>query len=290
MNPIPPTRRPRKPTEEGYILVAVIFMLAILIIAMSVAAPRIAKQIQRDRELETMHRGKQYIRAVKLYYRQFGAYPPSLDALVKTNNIRFLRKKYSDPTTGKDAWKPIQFGQQKTQSMGFFGQPLGIAGSGGIGPSGPNGLAGGSNFGGQGSSGVLGTTGSTDAGGTAAGSTDTSGGAAGGSGSTDGSGGASSSTGSAFGTPGGQNGQPIGGAGIIGFSPMSPKQSIFVYKKKSHYNEWEFFYDPLADQMMMQNGNGGITPPIQGGAPGINPNPGPAPAPAPAPTPETQPQ
>jgi hypothetical protein len=35
--------------------------------------------------------------------------------------------------------------------------------------------------------------------------------------------------------------------GIIGFSPNSPKQSILVYKKKNHYNEWEFVYDPLSD-------------------------------------------
>ena len=49
-------------------------------------------------------------------------------------------------------------------------------------------------------------------------------------------------------------GQTFGGAGIIGFSPNSPKQSILVYKKKNHYNEWEFVYDPLAEQMM-QGGN-----------------------------------
>jgi len=47
-----------RPSEEGYILVAVIFMLALLIIALAVAAPKVAKDIQRDRELETMHRGK----------------------------------------------------------------------------------------------------------------------------------------------------------------------------------------------------------------------------------------
>ena len=43
-------------------LVAVIFLLALLTIALAVALPKMSKQIQRDRELETMHRGKQYIR------------------------------------------------------------------------------------------------------------------------------------------------------------------------------------------------------------------------------------
>ena len=69
-----------------------------------------------------------------------------------------------------------------------------------------------------------------------------------------------SSTGSAFGSsnnPTG-NGQTFGGGGIIGFSPQSPKQSILVYKKKNHYNEWEFLYSPLMDQQTMAGGNTGI--------------------------------
>jgi hypothetical protein len=28
-----------------------------------------------------------------------------------------------------------------------------------------------------------------------------------------------------------------------------------VYKTKNHYNEWEFVYDPIAEQQMMQGGN-----------------------------------
>ena len=111
-------------------LVAVIFLVALLTIALSIALPRISKEIQRDRELETMNRGKQYIRGIRMYYKKFGSYPASVDALVKpTNNIRFLRKKYADPTTGKEDWKPIPVGQNKAPTvMGFFGQPLGGTG------------------------------------------------------------------------------------------------------------------------------------------------------------------
>jgi hypothetical protein len=261
MNVISPTRRAPSPSEDGYILVWVVFMLALLMIAMMVAAPKIAKSIQRDREVETMHRGKQYARAVKLYYKKFGRYPPNVDALVKTNEIRFLRKKYLDPMTGKDDWKPIPVGQNKTQSMGFFGQPIAGSSIGGIGPSGGNGLngiggtgIGGSNNGGLGNNGALGATGTTDNG-SSNGSTDSSGsgtdgtGQNGGTGTgTPGSGTPGSGTGSTF----GGNGQTFGGIGIMGFKPGSPKQSILVYKKKSHYNEWEFFYDPIAEQMMMQ--------------------------------------
>ncbi|MDR3751809.1 MAG: hypothetical protein P4K94_10030 [Terracidiphilus sp.] len=232
-----PISRRHRPSEQGYVLLAVMFMLAILIISMSVAAPLIKKSIQRDRDVETMQRGKQYIRAIKLYYKKFGAYPPNIDALVKTNNIRFLRKKYIDPTTGKDEWKPIRFGQNKTPTaMGFFGQPLAGSTLAGTGTSGGNSLNSSSTT----SSGLSSSSSlpnSTDTTGTTStSSADTS----------------SSSTSST-----GLTGQSFGGGGIIGFSPASPRQSILVYKKKNHYNEWEFTYDPLQDQVTMQGGNTG---------------------------------
>jgi hypothetical protein len=53
------------------------------------------------------------------------------------------------------------------------------------------------------------------------------------------------------------SGQTFGGVGIIGFSPNSPKQSILVYKKKNHYNEWEFVYDPLSDMTTISSGGAG---------------------------------
>jgi type II secretory pathway pseudopilin PulG len=120
-----PIRRRHQPAEDGYILVVVMFLLATLILALAVAAPIVKKDLQRDRDIETMHRGKQYARAIKLYYRKFGAYPPSVDALVNTNMVRFLRKKYVDPTTGKDEWKIVHVGQNKLPTAwGFFGVPL----------------------------------------------------------------------------------------------------------------------------------------------------------------------
>src|SRR5206468_8811161 len=155
MQHLSPIRR-RKPAEDGYILISVMILLAILLIALSVGVPKVAESIQRDREVETMHRGKQYRRAIQLYYRKFHAYPPNLDALVKSNEIRFLRKKYIDPMTGKDDWKPIMYCQNKTpMAMGFFGQPMGGTGCGalaGIGPGGGSGIAGASSL--TGSSGI----------------------------------------------------------------------------------------------------------------------------------------
>jgi type II secretory pathway pseudopilin PulG len=285
-----------KPSEDGYMLVAVIFMMAILVLSLAVAIPKVRQSIQRDRDEETMQRGKQYIRAVQLYYRKFHAYPPNADALVKTNEIRFLRRKYVDPTTGKEEWKPIMWGQNKTpMAMGFFGQPLAAAAGGGIGPSGGNLNGAGSPTGGLfNSSPTTGNTGATPP----AGGTDPSsqtGQFSGGS-STPGQPGTPGSPGSPTGTtnPTG-SGQTFGGAGIIGFSPQSPKQSILVYKKKNHYIDWEFLYSPLIDQQQMTGGTGlnGINPgtpttPLGGTNPG---SPGaPSTPTVPSPTNPTTPQ
>ena len=296
MMTIAPSRR-AKPSEEGYILVAVMFMIALLIISMAVALPKIAADIQRDRELETYHRGMQYRRAIQLYFKKFQRYPPNMEALIKTNEIRFLRKKYIDPTTGKDDWKPIQFGQNKTpMAMGFFGQPLGGVGFGGgvlagTGPSGGNGIGGASTIGG-------GSFGSTNtAGGSSFGSTNTIGGATTNpTGGTDANGNPTDpNSGSNNGTSTGANpigGQAFGGggAGIIGVSPASEKESIFVYKKKNHYNEWEFLYSPQSDMGAL-----GLVPPpgIQPSQPGVGAPgtsfspPGSTPAPT-QPTPQPQ--
>jgi type II secretory pathway pseudopilin PulG len=304
--------RARRAGEDGYMMVAVMFMLAVLIISMAVAAPQVKREIQRDREVETMQRGKQYIRAIQLYYRKFHAYPPNIDALVKTQEIRFLRKKYVDPTTGKEEWKPIQFGQNKAPTaMGFFGQPIGGSSIAGIGPGGGNGLNGTSGTSGQtgssspfggnstgginGGSNLFGNSQNTNSPGTGLGSssTDPSSGSSSsssgtGSGSTGSSGTGSSGTG--FGS-----GQTFGGAGIIGFSPQSPKESILVYKKKTHYNEWEFVYDPMAEQMTAGTSGAGLggqpvgTSPIGGSTTGGSPGFGSSTSQAPFSNPTTTP-
>lgn len=265
--PIRPGSSPHRSSEDGFILLTVIFLIALMVIAMSVAAPRIAKQIERDREVETMQRGMQYRRAIQLYYRKFGAYPPNIDALVKTNNIRFLRKRYTDPMTGKDDWKPIRFGQNKTPTaMGFFGQPLSGTTVAGVGPGGGNmaspngnGLNGGSSLFNSTDASSTGTSpASTDS--TSTASTDSTAGTPGATGTTPGTtpGSGAGPGGSSSPTSGtGLSGQTFGGAGIIGFSPGSSKESILIYKKKNHFNEWEFTYDPLQDQKLMQGGNTG---------------------------------
>jgi type II secretory pathway pseudopilin PulG len=274
-----PTRR-AKPSEEGFILVAVMLLIALILIGLMVAVPRVAADIQRDREVETYHRGLQYRRAVQLYFKKFQRYPPSADALIKTNNIRFLRKKYIDPITGKDDWKTIMFGQNKAPlAMGFFGQPLGGIGMGGmLGGMGPGGVAtpigsGAFNPGGGGSDPAANPTANPTGNPTdpnAANPTNPTDPNAGNGGSQ--VAGANPIAGPAF-----------GGAGIVGFSPASPKQSILVYKKKNHYNEWEFTYSPASEMGMAGAQNpaqllGGQAP----GTGGLSPTPTPTPTPTPS--------
>jgi len=88
------------------------------------------------------------------------------------------------------------------------------------------------------------------------------------------------------------------------------KASIKEYKKQKHYNEWEFVYDPIEDQLQgggamfggaganlngVGNGTTNPTNPTSGfggtgfgnpGMGGTNPTPTPTPTPAPTPAPQ----
>jgi type II secretory pathway pseudopilin PulG len=116
---------PQTAGEAGFMLLTVVVMVALVLIALAVAAPVVARQLQRDREVESIHRANEYVRAIQLYQRKFpNQYPPSIKALEGTNNLRFLRHQYVDPLTGKADWRLIHQGEQKTKIHVFFGQEL----------------------------------------------------------------------------------------------------------------------------------------------------------------------
>jgi type II secretory pathway pseudopilin PulG len=285
---------PGRRHEDGFILIAVLFLVALILIALAVAAPRIAKSIQLDREQELIERGNQYKRAVKLYYKKFGAYPSSIDQLVKTNQIRFLRKRYTDPMTGKDDWRPVYFGQVHIKTMGFFGQPIASSGMAGASLGGTNtgsGLFGASaaaavgSFAATGSSSTLGSSsdpssgsgadagsdsGSTfgsDSGSNSSFGSNSSSGSGFSSNSASGSGFSSGSTGSAAGQSG-SGSQLSGGGPIVGFVIPKAEASIKEYKQQKHYNQWEFVYDPLEEQMQAASLFGGSAPNVNGSTSG----------------------
>ena len=284
-------------SEAGYILLAVIFLTVILLVSLAIAAPKIAISIQRDKEMETIHRGEQYKRALKLYYQKYGSYPTSVDQLKETNQIRFLRKVYADPLTGKADWKPVLFGQAHVRPLGFFGQPLMTAGMGtgasmyavaastttdanGVpiatpGQSGSNGLNGTSGFGSSSSFGSSGSSfgssgsgfGSSGSGfgSSPGGSSPTGSSMFGSSTPTSGPG----STSSPFGSSGtGTSATSFGGGGpIVGFTLTIDKPSLIEYKLQARYNKWEFNYDPMEDQAQAMAGLAGGANPTGNGTP-----------------------
>jgi hypothetical protein len=227
--------------EAGFMLVFVVVLAALMLIALAVAAPIVAKDLRRDKEVESAHRAQQYVRAIRLYYRKNKTYPVSMDALENTNNVRYLRKRYVDPLTGKDDWRIIHVGENKTTVKGFFGQPLGGLNTTGLGSAtGMMSNIGGSSTGGTTtptstvtggsalSAGFLGaTTGGNSTAGTSTSGTSTS--------SSD-----SSSIGS-------------GGVGqIMGVGTSRKGDSILNPNQQTTYDTWEFIYDPKIELLYQQ--------------------------------------
>src|SRR5947208_8813880 len=89
--------RTRHDGEEGFMLLGVVVLVFLVLLTLSIAAPKVARDLRRDREVEAIHRGNEYVRAIQLYYRKNGHYPGNMEQLEKSNNIRFLRQKYEDP-------------------------------------------------------------------------------------------------------------------------------------------------------------------------------------------------
>jgi type II secretory pathway pseudopilin PulG len=250
--------RGRVSGDEGYVLLAVIVLVFLMLLALTIAAPKVAMQLKHDQELETMHRANQYVRAIRLFHKKTGSYPTSIEQLEKTNNQRFLRQRYLDPLTGKDDWRLIQVGQNKTTVKGFFGKDLPGLG-GGLGAA--AGMQ--SNMGGSSTSGSsFGSSSSFGA--SSAGSSFGSGSSFGGSqtaGNTTGGPGTQSGSSSNGGTPGGgvQSTDATefkGSSGpIMGVGVPKDGEAFLTVNGVSTYQEWEFLYDPRIEQLYSQNGS-----------------------------------
>lgn len=272
---------PRQDGESGFVLLAAIVLVVLLLISLAVAAPKMARAIQRDKDLETIQRGEQYRQAIKNYYQKFGAYPTSVKQLLNTNNMRFLRQEYTDPLTGKNDWKPVLYGQAHVRPLGFFGKPLtamgGLAATGALGagitpgmyaiepnstdtngnPSGTSGTGSGT---GTADNGPGSTFGAAPGGGGLFGNGPNVGGSSfgqpiGGMGQTSGPGSTgpgSPAGGMGFGTSSGTSATTFGAEGtgpIVGFTLPVKKPSLIDYMEQTAYNKWEFNYDPAADQL-----------------------------------------
>lgn len=96
--------------ERGFALLVVFLIAAGIMISLYIEIPRVAFESQRNREEMLIERGEQYSRAIEVFYRKNKRYPSKLEDLENFNNLRFLRKRYKDPLTGKDEWRMIHMG------------------------------------------------------------------------------------------------------------------------------------------------------------------------------------
>jgi len=215
-------RQPLRGTD-GMVLVIVMMVATLLLVVLTAALPSIYQEGQREREEELIFRGTQYGRAVALFHRQFNRYPVSVKELLGTNGYRFLRQEYRDPMDPKGKWRFIHVSasgvllDSKNQPLGGNqnnpGNPAGIGqsnstssilgGNSSIGGSNSTGFQGG--FGGMGMNPPTGGSGQTGP------------------------------TSSFFG-----NQNEIQGAYIAGVAATSHHESIKIWKKHHHYDEWEF--------------------------------------------------
>lgn len=275
-------KRGGKRREEGYILVMIMFFLALLMLSMAVAAPTTVNAIQRDREEEMVWRGKQYVRGIRLYYVKMHRFPVELDDLAKpkTLGVRFMRKAYKDPMNQVDgSWRLIYLGpggtligslKRKCVNAVLTGQ--GNAGIANSAIGGGSSFGGGSNtfssgFGGSSLSSASNSS-SSPSGSSGATSTGSTGAACGGQASTNSSDpNASQGSSDALGQPHDVAStdlpQPILGGNIIGVGSKVDKQSFLWYEKARNYRLFEFVWDPTIDVITGQRPGqipGAVTP------------------------------
>ncbi|MBC7928803.1 MAG: hypothetical protein H7039_24430, partial [Bryobacteraceae bacterium] len=97
----------RRQGQGGFALLFVFLMAAGIAMLLYRELPRTAFESVRGKEELLVDHAAQYNRAIQLYVAKFQRYPQNLDDLEKTNNIRFLRRRFKDPFTGKDDWRQI---------------------------------------------------------------------------------------------------------------------------------------------------------------------------------------
>jgi type II secretory pathway pseudopilin PulG len=257
--------------QDGYVLLTLLLMIALMgLFAVAVLIP-IKFQLKRDQETEMIHRGVQYSRAIRNYYKKLGRYPTRLEDLDNTDNLRYLRKHYKDPLTGKD-FRLLHYGDPGVTMSGSIGGGV-IPGANTVGSMNGSSISGSSINGSSPGNSAFGGTGSAFSQPYAFGSNTN--GSLGGGFSSSASSGTSSNAGTS--TPGANSApdsdpsqassqvapgtaqgdassgtqqaqQVFGGGPIVGVASLSKKDTIREFNKKRKYNEWQFVYDPTADR------------------------------------------
>lgn len=275
--------------EKGYVLLVLLVSVALLAVAAAAVAPIIAFELRRDREEELIHRGVQYSRAIRRYFKKFGRYPTRIEELEKSNNMRFLRRRYKDPITGED-FKLLHYGEVKTNSRGGVAgaSPMGMNPGGLNARGGMNTRPGGIGLVGSPSGSPFATPQQTAAPQTNEGQSPDQ---EAGSSSPAPASAAQSNQSSSASSGSSSSKQVFGGGPIVGVVSTSPEATIRVFDKdKKHYNDWQFIYDPSMDQGgllttpgQQMRGSGGQPAQQAPGNRGLQPGQGPGQPQAPAP-------
>ena len=238
-------RSSKRNSQSGYVLLALLLIVALLSIGVFTTIQKIDFQIKRDREEELIHRGVQYSRAVRKYFKAFGRYPTRIEDLENTNNQRFLRRRYKDPLnrdpkTGQERdFKLLRLGDVQMSFGATPGVPVAQmnrsdpGSPGAVNDNSPVSTS-------AGPSAIMSTNAPVEA-------------------PSDVTQADQSVSGTARGTPpppqplsqqAGPNGAPqvFGGGGIVGVASMNKDKTIREFNKKNHYNQWQFIYDPTTDR------------------------------------------
>ncbi len=99
----------RRSQESGFAFLMALGMIFIALALSLVILENFVTDGKRTREAETIWRGEQYERAVRLYYHKMGRYPQTIDDLKKGGlNLHFLRQEYKNPMNKTDGtWRFI---------------------------------------------------------------------------------------------------------------------------------------------------------------------------------------
>ncbi len=255
-------------TEQGYVLLTLLLIVSLMIIATAVIVPSVAFEIRREREMELVHRGVQYTRAIRLFSKRNGRYPSRPEELLGQADVRYIRKLYKDPITGKD-FRLLHLGDiQPATTPNGLGTPIGAAADSNPDQSGQSSPLTPAQSSDQSSAAQLSQGQAGDAlGNPVAASSpapppdpsqgpvvnfgqanaryaNQASGAFGSGGNSATAFGGGTSTFSA--APSGDGQQP--GLLIFGVASTSKAKTIRSFDHKEHYNEWWFFYDPRFDR------------------------------------------
>jgi type II secretory pathway pseudopilin PulG len=245
----------RNTNDGGYIMLLLLLAVAMMSIVAAIIVSDLKFEMRRDREEEMIHRGVQYSRAIRGYYKKFGRYPTKIEDLENTNHLRFLRKRYKDPLNCKNSecadFKLLHFGEVQMSLSGIGGgvipgaNPIGMNSG-----SSPTSAFGSSSAFGSNSNSSFGGNSNSAFGQNSATGTDPSQ-----------PGSQTSATGPDDGTNPSAPGTPVAGSNQIGSGQIiggpivgvasntrikDPTIREFNHKKK--YKDWVFVYDPAQDQ------------------------------------------